>query len=280
MTRSLVFILLTWALAAATAPNVAYVLERQGDWSVDGVAKPLGVGAAIAAGAKIVNGHPKDGDTLVLIDPNGDLLKRVRCARNECHECRTPDTCTDAVQPVPAAKTSVPSTPFSAAMDLLASKPDRYTVPRISGPALADAVVVLDQDHCDLSPVLYQLTKGAYSLRWRDLNFAKAKPLTTSVDLTPGRPALVAAAPAAGLYELTLVEKTAPKEGSPTAWILLVPTGQSLGATASFQQALSRAAKWSPNVSPEAARSFLRASLDDIARHTRQPDAPAKGVLK
>lgn len=256
------------------AQNVGYVLEKEGDWTLAGNPAPLKGGEAVPAGALPKIDKPKDGDTLVIADLNGDLLKRVRCAKGACHECRSLDICEDDLKPLPTTKPQpgLLAASFDAAMELLFGKADRYSVHRVRGEELADAVVTLDQDHADLAAVLYQLDNGKYNLRWRDLTHPTAKPQNVPIEAVRGRPTtatLTGFSP--GLYELTLLEKGQPSPN--TAWVFLASPTDSVPAAAAFQQSVSRAAKWGPSVTPNASRAYLRASLDDLARRTLKPDA-------
>ena len=255
------FSLLMWMATAATPAG--YVLEQVGAWHLDGDAKPLVPGAALPGGAAIKNDHPKDGDRLVVADAAGGLLKNIQCAGGTCHECKSADSCEAPLQPLPANTSPLDKT-FGGVMARLVGAAERYAYKRAPGEELADAVITVDQDHADLAPVVFQLGKGTYSLRWRDLTQPKAKPVTGTVDVAPGRPAVVAPVPPVGLYACSVVEKGKPE--AKTAWVLLVSPAQSLTATAEFQRAMARTTRWGVSVSPETRRAYLRASLDEIAR--------------
>jgi hypothetical protein len=71
-----------------------------------------------------------------------------------------------------------------------------------------------------------------------------------------------------GLYELVLLEHQngAYSPTDVTAWILISRPNAYAKSLASYEQAVALTRTWGNEVTPEAARSFLRAYLDELTR--------------
>jgi hypothetical protein len=264
----LVLAALCWARPAAAQGSIGYVVDLEGRWLLnDNAGRVLSKGNQIPAGAVISADSPSQYDYIVIADLGGHIMASRRCRTSRC----------DSPLALPRSAAPQPSTigvVLQTVMNLLWGEPARYSVHRVRDGELPDAVVRLKSGKVDLSPVFKQMKKESYQLEWRPLPphdspaTARAlKPLR--FDWNPARPKDIAAPDLRpGLYLLSLLEPNG-KELTDThinAWVLVADPAAYDGSTNSFRQAAQLASGWGTNVSPESARSFLRAYLDHLAR--------------
>ncbi len=69
-----------------------------------------------------------------------------------------------------------------------------------------------------------------------------------------------------GLWERSMINGSTGLTSPPdSAWVLLTGPDDYARLAASFEDALARVKTWGPNVSPEASRGYLRATLEYVA---------------
>jgi hypothetical protein len=217
------------------------------------------------------NPYPADGDSITVVDLNGDLILKVRCQNKQCLACSpNPEACQDPIPALPGAKPtpSLLNTVMHSVMELVKGKPARYSVHRVRGQALTDAVVRLDQGRVDLAPVFTNQKKGRYKVRFAAAESGgrtwKTDPV--SVEWDPARDSAVAVSGLeSGLYSLVLLESES-SDGSPVdTWVLVASPDDYPKIASAFADISEQTAKWGTSVRRDTAQGFLRASLDYLA---------------
>ena len=89
---------------------------------------------------------------------------------------------------------------------------------------------------------------------------------TISFDWSQGGPAVIPADNLhPGLYSATLISRSSLRQERSDAWILIANSPQFEELSTSFEEEIISSQKWDKNVPEDAARSFLRACLEDLA---------------
>jgi hypothetical protein len=277
MIKRLFLLLLTLAAAVHGQPLAGYILDVEGVWTASaGIAKPrstpLARGQHVAPGAILTNSAPSDFDRLVVAGLTGEVIKRIRCRKGACRECgATGSVCLDPIRPMPPAKPreSVWTVTFDAIMKLLAEKGDTYSAHRSRGAGeMADAVARFENGKLDMRQALPALAKGRYLLVVRLLNVpGSTRTLKTSVDWEPAAPAPIEFAELTpGLWQMSMVQSGSQGENLTEAWVLVASEPDYAHLQASYQEAITRAAKWDKSVvSPATSLVYLRAALDHLS---------------
>jgi len=273
-------ILVVWFLCAQAAAwqVVGFVLEKHGTWRLkDG--PDLTEGARLNAGGLLINLKPAEGDHIAVVNLNGDLILRIRCNSQKCNACSgKSDACYDPIPALPQPKQSVSvfGTVLESVMELVKGRPERYSVHRVRGHALSDAVLRLDQGRVDIGPVFAGQESGRHRIQFVSLADRRWKSDPFSFDWDPAR-GNATAVPGLdrGLYALVLFDGNS-GDSSPLmeAWVLLANPDEYPKAASAFKAASEQAAKWGENVSRDTTQRFLRANLDYLASH------PVEGSLR
>jgi hypothetical protein len=138
-------------------------------------------------------------------------------------------------------------------------------------------VVKLDGQQLDLTPIFKMKGPRNFYVRLRAIR-RQAEPAAKwigpiTLAWNPDRPAIAKLPDAQpGLYELALLERDG-DDYLPTgtsAWVLLASPATYSETSAAYLQALALTQKWGNDVTPEGARSFLRAQLDRLARQNKR----------
>jgi hypothetical protein len=259
----------TCLMPNVSAQQAGYVLEINGQWILKGHG-PLTKGQGVPTGGVVSAQSAAADDRIVIVNGNGDIVAR--------RDCRNSGECARPIKlPQPASESSTWNVIVSSVMSLLGGEPDRYSVHRKRDEELPDGVVKISGAQLDVSPVFQKKSKGTYYFRLRtiprpgDQPSKWAGPFTLNWDRA--RIATVAVSDARpGLYELALLDR----EGDdylPTgasAWIVLTTPERFTETALTYQEAVELTRKWGTDVSPEGARSFLRARLDQLAKTTQE----------
>ncbi len=249
---------------------VGFVLEKQGTWQIKDEPKDLAEGQRLAAGGQLVNASPKDGDWITVVNLNGELIVRIRCTSGTCKACSgESDACYDPIPALPASKQapSLVGTVLESVMELVSGKPDRYSVHRVRGHALSDAVLRVDQGRLDLGPVFATQESGRYRIQFLSIGDRrwKSDPVSFDWDPTRGHPTAVPGLDR-GLHALVLFDAD-DASGSPLmeAWVLITNPEEYPKVASAFKAASDQTAKWGTSVTPDTKQRFLRANLDYLA---------------
>ena len=153
---------------------------------------------------------------------------------------------------------------------------DRYrgrTVSAISrgdGENLQEGVVKLSDGKVDLSPIFKNMNKGAYLLRFQHVTKDSAGGGGVRVrfnwEPTKSSPLSVSGV-APGFYRLSLLD-TRTTENEPTgiySWVLISKAEEYDKVDSLYKETVEMTNKWGNEVSREAVRGFLRASLELLA---------------
>jgi hypothetical protein len=147
--------------------KVGYVLDLHGCWVPGADSGCLNRGNQVVGGALLRNTAAKasDGDSIVIADLRGEIIKRIRCKSTVCKECRSSGACYDPIQPFP--KFSPPSgvlkAGFEGLMGLFSTQPDRFSVHRVRGESPADMVARISEDRISLGQIFEGVNSGPYS---------------------------------------------------------------------------------------------------------------------
>jgi hypothetical protein len=256
----------TWA-----QEKVGYILDVHGNWVLAGNFASLNRGDGVAAGALLRNTatKPSDNDRIVVADLKGDVIKRIRCKSSVCNECRDSGTCYDPIQPLPqlSPSPSVLRASFEGLMALFSSKPDRYSIHRVRGTTLEDAVVQLSADRIGLGEVLKDQKKGTYLFTLTKIPGSSSSVIGKSehvtLDWEPNRAdQIVIHGVRPGLYEAKLDAG----EFSKSFWILLVGTESYGQLDGQLRRMSAQMETWGDDVPSDVKLSFRRAYLAYLAK--------------
>jgi len=243
--------------------SVAYVLEVDGNWFLaSNSANLLRPGQKLAAGGVIRIDSPSRSNRIVIADLRGEIIITRNC---EVEVCNRPIKLPD----LPAQR-SVVGVVFDAAMDLIWGAPDRYSVHRSRSDELSDGVVKLSEDKIDFGSVLKK--PGRYYLRWRSVPVgseaaSKWSDPTEVILQSQGLALVTVSSFKPGLYEVNLLRSMGNGyEPTAAAWVLVCASPSYEKCNSSFQEATELTKKWGDRVKPEAARLFIQAHLDSLAR--------------
>ena len=256
----------------ALAQQAGYVFDIAGRWTLgDDAGRSLSRGDRLPAGGVIRAQSPAADDFIVIVDNDGEIIARRRCARPE--ECRQPVTLPAARRPRPSAVHVL----VESVMTLLWGEPDTYVPLRSRGigvDLLQEGVALLKGGVVDLRMIFSKLPEGVYHFRMREVaGRGKAAPGEWAgpfeLKWGPGAPAAhTAPGLRPGLFEVELLSGT---EGMylPTgtsAWVLVGEQAAFDRAAAAHREAAELAGRWGDDVSSEMRRGFLRAHLAHLAR--------------
>lgn len=283
--RSVKILVLGCALLSFTGyvqaqQQVGYVFAIEGNWSLNGGRTGLVRGKDLPGNGTITSTSASTYDFITIADLNGKIIISRKCSVRG--ECASPIRL-----PPPPRRPGLISTAFGAVMSLIWGEPDRYAVTRTRSGELPDAVVQLNGDQINLSPIFSKSDKGTYYLRLASLAAVDqrqerkarsapgqlrrpaSQPSLVTLEWDPNHPMPMSVPKLKpGLYELTVLER---QNGSfsptdLTSWILISRPNTYGKSVASFQKAVDMTTEWGNAVTPEEARGFLRAQLDHLAR--------------
>lgn len=250
--------------------QVGYVLDLSGDWFLNGHSR-LNKGSSLSAGSTISTNSPSDRSNYIVIsDRRGNIISRRDCSKKG--ECNTP------INLPQAQSTSVATTIIDLVMSIWGSNDDKY-VPLISkGADLHEAVLKFDTNQTDLSTVFKDFDAGDYYVKFEPLTQKKISvnnkpvgPLAFKWDAAKPVP-LSANGLNYGLYRLILLKARGRelKATGADAWVLVSDASRYDEVSNSFGEAVRLTEQWGEQVSPDAARGFLRAYLDLLANGETQ----------
>lgn len=260
--------------AAYGQGTVGYVLERTGEWTLNGTSNPVSLGSPLPSRAVLRNRHPADNDKIIVADLNWQVMKQVHCHNGVCNECRPSGACYDSIQPLPEAppQPDVFGTTFAAVMDLFVGKPERYSVhrERSIGGDLTDAVLPLINGKCDIRPVFASRVKGTYQFRLESISALagsermwESDPLSFAWNPRKPPPPVSLTAIVPGLYKLRLSDnKHGTSASDVDAWVLLCRESEYQTFAGLFENATRRVTEWGQDVSLETSDGYLRAMLE------------------
>jgi hypothetical protein len=261
----------------ATENAVGFVLEVHGQWLING--KPVTQGGGSIPPNATIDLPPqtnfRSGQTwrICIVLLNNSLLK---------YSCNSYDSCRKVLPAHAPASLTEPSPLLerirTAIGRLISSDPDRY-VPAISrGPAepnqhLHDTVLPLNGDRLELRDWFAGVKPGEYALTFEYIGWdgASRPPVDLAFKWGASPPAGIAAPKLLpGLYRVRIYD-SAGESVSPDAWVAIVDAAAFSRASAAFRDDRRAAEAWQSQ-DPEAAETFLRACLDNLApkQPTRQ----------
>lgn len=249
--------------------SIGYVLDFDGTWYLNGDrSNVLKRGAKLPAGGVIRIDSASRSNLLVIANLRGEIIITRTC---ETESCSRPIKLPENQPP-----RSFGSAIFDAAMGLIWGSPDRYSAHRSRSEELTDGVVKLSEDKIDFTPVLKK--PGRYYLRWRLVPGATeaASRWSDPINVNIERDSL-APAPAfkPGLYEVNLMRQMGNGyEPTGAAWVLVCSSPEYEQFSSSFREATELTKQWGDRVKPEAARLFLQAHLDQLAKQTASDSTP------
>lgn len=252
------------AVHCVSAQQVGFVQELEGRWLLNN-SQQLATGQSLPSGGVITNPSPAESDRIAIANTRGEIIAR--------RGCKVPGECNKRIT-LPRAHQApgVLSTAYNAVMGLIWGEPDRYTVTGVRSDELPDGVVEIKSQQLDLRPIFKGKENGRYYLRIVSIARAgsNAEQPITQIEFdwnraVPQRASAASVRP--GLYELKLLQRIGGNymTTETNAWILVSDPARYAKANASFLKLLSLTRRWGEDVTPEAKRRFLRASLDKLA---------------
>jgi hypothetical protein len=197
--------------------------------------------------------------------------------------CRNAGECTKAIR-LPRSvggNQSFMSQVVGAAMALISNEPAKYSSFISRDVDLQEAVVKLNAQKLDLSPVFRNMQGDHYLVRFEKIGKDKRvsdkplKPFPFNWDSRKPAP-LLARDLSPGLYrvsvlDVSLLEPEGANESSGNeAWVLVASQNEYDKAAPSFNAAVNVTKQWGANVKQSAVRQFLRATLDFITTQSTQ----------
>lgn len=253
-----------FSASVARAQQIGYVLELNGEWSLNG-ATHLHEASKLPAGGVLRTSSPSDRSFYIVVAGlNGNIIER--------RECRKQGECERPIQ-LPQSP-GIISRLFSAIGDLLGSSPAKYVAPISKGDDPSEAVVELSGDQVDLADVFGTIDAGKYFVRFgpiiRDQDSTSGKSLTPVwFEWDPKHPKpLRVSGLVPGLSKLSIVEPHGEnfRETGQDAWVLICDESQYAKRSNSFREALTITQQWGQQVHSDVVRGFLRAALDFVAK--------------
>lgn len=249
---------------ARAQEQAGFIVNMSGGWSVScgGRTDQLRKGQAVPGNCVIrpaPSNNPKDFITVAL--RNG---REFYCTGEQLDGC---------AQPISAAGGGTLTRRIAlAVLRLFVKDPARYRfgISRGQNEELQEAVLRLDGERLDLSPVFKNMEAGRYLLRFDpppgQAGAPSAEPAgAITFDWQPSRATpVLAGGVRAGLHKIVLLEPRT-EEHEPTgenAWVLIVPPNRYRRVSDSFRRAVELTDGWRDR---EAAHSFLRAYLDSLS---------------
>jgi hypothetical protein len=195
---------------------------------------------------------------------------------NECHDSRQIYLPMSNIPPQKRLTEKAGDTIMKLVAVVFPEEPSRYFSAASRGleGEVKEAVVPLQGSHVDVAAALFDLSAGAYSVRFEALAPSTGKATTLQVRWQSGQQALVPAAGLRpGLYRLTLLEGTDEPGGS-EAWVLLSGPQRYSTDSAAFQGVQDTVAAWPKSADPVAIRAVLRASLEALSKQEKDQSCP------
>lgn len=257
----------------AQQQHIGYVIDMEGRW-LAGVnpVRELRKGDQLRARDVIRIESPTPYDYIVIAGFNEDIIARRYCSN--AGDCNRPLRLRRPAE----SSNSILGAILGSVMGLLRGEPGRYVALGQRGDELSEGVVLIKDGRVDLNTVFAGHGGEQYYLRLRAIA-PSGKPSANSwigpivFNWEPGKSSPVAIQGIEpGLYELALLERS-DNEYMPTgssAWILASGPREYRRLSLSFRRAVKLTRKWGKAITPEAARSFLRADLDHLARTARK----------
>lgn len=262
---SVVLVIITFISSGTAQTPVAYVLEIQGDWHLNGNrSSVLRRWQKLPPRGTITIETPTPQARIVIARLNGEIFTGRKCKDEDCSQ--------PIKLPQGNPQRSVLGVAFEGTAELLFGFSPFYSYSihrtRTFGEALSDGVVKLDKGKIDFNPVLRQA--GRYYVRWRSRpRFARSVKWTRPVSLRAeqGQPSLVEVSDfKPGLYEINLQRAVGDSyETFASGWVLVSTSAKYESMAASFRQAVDLTRQWGTMVEPDTSRQFLRAHLDYLA---------------
>ena len=150
---------------------------------------------------------------------------------------------------------------------LFTAEPEKYMVAASRGiePALADAVVRLQDQSVDLSPAFHEMDAGEYWVKIEPLDrSAKAASSIFELRFVKNSPAnILVPAVQPGLHRLVLVDNAGADAGL-DCWILVNNSDTYPPVSQAFRRAVQDSSSWPDAMDPSAVRALLRAYLESL----------------
>jgi len=250
------------AVAVYAQQDVGLVVNLNGDWFIS--TRKLGYGSPLKDGEIIRARNPVTGDFIEIADLNGRIIRTFNCSRDNCK------------QPIEvrAAKSSIFSRVFRAAMTILYKEPKKHQV-LISrgGGELRESVVKIAGEQVELSSVLADLSAGSYLLKFEAQRLG-APPISNPVrvDWNPsGLSPVTVKGLTPGLYVVRLLNNQDREPGEPgtEAWVLLAKPEKFDKAFCEFREVVDLTNQWGTSVRLTSKRQLLRATLTSLETQAR-----------
>jgi len=166
--------------------QAGYVLEINGQWVLSGHGQ-LAQGQSVPAGGVVNAQSAAADDRIVIVNRNGEIVARRHCRNSG--ECARP-----IKLPMPVSESSTLSIFVSSVMSLLSGEPDRYSIHRKRDEDFPDAVVKLDGQQLDLTPIFKMKGPRNFYVRLRAIR-RQAEPAAKwigpiTLAWNPDRPAI------------------------------------------------------------------------------------------
>ena len=258
--------------AAPPRESVGYVLNSTGDWLQDGVKFPHKSGDPVYSGA-VITLDPAYKDTEI----TGASI--VVTLFNGKREERSSHDAASFAQPITLPKslgeqTSGVGRLMRAMSGLFASHPDEYVIATVRGVPqfrLHEAVVKLDGDKVDLTPVFKDAPPDNYHVTFRSVSTnssgqddENSEPISFQWSASNAQP-FVAPSLRLGIWQISLVRDDGLPLGA-DAWMLVCRPGEYDAAAKTFSEAEAVTTSWGKESGGgKDSRTFLRTALDAIA---------------
>jgi len=249
--------------------RVGFVLELQGKWVSAKDQAALKLGQTLPGGLVVENVTPVDGDHIVIANLNGEIIKTVRCRSAVCRECTPTGGCYDPIHPLPdsiGASSSL-STVFNAVVELLAAKPDHYSVHRVRGAEdFRSAVLQLEASSIDVEDLLQGLEPGNYTLQLTPILSGSEQPTARALKgqmiWTPGTKAhLTVDGIEPGLYEVQCQHNSTIGD----AWVLICRGSEYRRIATEYAEFRRKTAPWEKSVGASTIQEYERVYLDYLS---------------
>jgi hypothetical protein len=223
----------------------------------------------VPAGLVLENANPVDGDHIVIANLNGEIIKTVRCRSAVCRECTPTGGCYDPIHPVPdsVGVSSSLSTVFNAVVELLAVKPDHYSVHRVRGAeGFRSAVLQLEGSSIDLEDLLQGLEPGDYTLQLTPIPSGNEQPTARALKgqmmWAPGTKAhMTVDGIEPGLYEVQYQHSSIIGD----AWVLICTGSEHRRIAADYADFKRNIARWEKSVTASTIQEYERVYLDYLS---------------
>ncbi len=244
----------TLAIPCAAQSAVAYVLEQNGVWILNG-SSAVKNGQRLPAGSSIRRRSSSSEDYITFADTG---MRLIPAASRKCsiQDCSRPIVLTKQTD-----QRSYLRRGYDALMATIFRTSESTDANLNRGGGLAEGVIAVKDGRADLAPIL--TAEGEQFLRWRTVTLEKAGEWSQPVKL--GRAPLVSGL-SSGLYEFNLMRSNGGHfEPVGSAWVLAVPSSACEKTAAAFDEARRLAEQWGDQVKPRTKRLFLRASLRELS---------------